>query len=222
LPAAQRAPIVHAYAVAVQTIFLYAIPVALLAFVVALFLRQVALRGLSRPGATDVGTGFGIPDQRTSAEQLEGQVVRILRSRFVEAVPALIQESGTGLDAVQLWIVRQVAIQQVRFGFADPVVIARGRHMPVGVIQPAIADAVAAGLLVADAKGLTLSPRGVDGFRHVVEAFIAWLTTQIEDTSGAPLDDTGRAELRKLARRLAVSMGTPVADPVELAGTGLG
>ena len=82
LPAAQRAPIVHAYAEAVQTVFLYAIPVALLAFVVALFLRQTPLRGLARPGATDVGKGFGIPDQRSSAQQLEGQVVRILRSRF--------------------------------------------------------------------------------------------------------------------------------------------
>ena len=221
LPAAQRAPIVHAYAEAVQTVFLYAIPVALLAFVVALFLRQTPLRGLARPGATDVGKGFGIPDQRSSAQQLEGQVVRILRSRFSEAVPALIQQSGTGLDAVQLWIVRQVAIQQARGGFADPLVIARGRHMPVGVIQPAIDDAVATGLLVAGSEGLTLTRRGFEGFRDVVEAFIVWLTAQLEDVSGEPLDDAARAELRRLARRLAVSQGPPVVDPVELAGSGL-
>ena len=148
--------------------------------------------------------------------------MRILRSRFAEAVPALIQESGTGLDAVQLWIVRQVAIQQARGGSADPLVIARGRHMPVGVIQPAIDDAVAAGLLVAGTEGLTLTRRGFEGFRDVVEAFIGWLTSQVEDTSGAPLDEAGRAELRKLARRLAVSMGPPVSDAVELASSGLG
>jgi EmrB/QacA subfamily drug resistance transporter len=221
LPAAQRAPIVQAYAEAVQTVFLYAIPVALLAFVVALFLKQVPLRGLARPGATDVGKGFGIPDQRSSAEQLEGQVVRILRSRFAEAVPALIQESGTGLDAVQLWIVRQVAIQQARGGFADPLAIARGRHMPVGVIQPAIDAAIAGGLLAAGSEGLTLTRRGFEGFRDVVEAFISWLTSQVEHTSGTQLDDAGRAELRRLARRLAVSAGPPVGDPVELASAGL-
>lgn len=213
LPAAQRAPIVHAYAEAVQTVFLYAIPVAILAFVVALFLKQVPLRGLAQPGATDVGTGFGVPDQRSSAEQLEGQVVRIVRSRFADAVPAMIEDSGTGLDAVQLWIVRQVAIQQVREGFADPVAIARGRYMPVGVIQPAIDDAVAAGLLLAGPDGLTLTRRGFEGFRDVVEAFIGWLTGQVEDVGGAPLDDASRAELRRLARRLALS-GPPVRDLV--------
>jgi hypothetical protein len=117
--------------------------------------------------------------------------------------------------------VRQVAIQQVRGGFADPLVIARGRHMPVGVIQPAIDVAVAAGLLEAGADGLTLTRRGVERFRGVVEAFIGWLTGQVEDVGGAPLDDAGRAELRTLARRLAVSAGPPVGDPVELARAGL-
>jgi EmrB/QacA subfamily drug resistance transporter len=87
LPDAQRAPIVAAYAEGVQTAFLYAIPVAFVAFLVALFLKQVPLRGLAQPGATDVGKGFGVPDQRSSAEQLEGQLVRILRSRSPRRYP---------------------------------------------------------------------------------------------------------------------------------------
>src|SRR5262249_35557162 len=81
LPPAQHAAVVHAYSASLQTVFASAIPVALIAFVVALFLKQVPMRGLTKPGATDLGHGFAMPDQRTAQEQLEGQVVRILRTR---------------------------------------------------------------------------------------------------------------------------------------------
>src|SRR3954471_9069337 len=47
-PDAQIAPIVGAYAHAMHVVFLAAIPVALVAFVVALFLKQVPLRGTAR------------------------------------------------------------------------------------------------------------------------------------------------------------------------------
>src|SRR4029077_16545372 len=65
LPAEQQAIIVHAYATSLQTVFASAIPVALVALVVSLFLKQVPMRGLTQPGASDLGHGFAMPDQRT-------------------------------------------------------------------------------------------------------------------------------------------------------------
>ena len=85
LPPGQQAAVVAAYADTLQYVFAAAIPVAVIAFVVALFLKQVPMRGLTQPGASEIGPAFAIPDQRTAQEQLEGQVVRILRTRLPEA-----------------------------------------------------------------------------------------------------------------------------------------
>ena len=121
LPTGQRAAVVAAYADALQNVFASAVPVALVAFVVALFLRQVPMRGLTQPGAAELGPGFAIPDQRAAHEHLEGQVVRILRTRLSESAAELLRSSSSGLSGVQVWTLRQVAIQQIHgHGSVDP------------------------------------------------------------------------------------------------------
>ena len=137
-----------AYADTLQYVFASAIPVAVVAFVVALFLKQVPMRGLTQPGASEIGPAFAIPDQRTAQEQLEGQVVRILRTRLPEAAERLLLSSQSGLDGVQVWTLRQVAIQQIHVhGPADPYDIAASHRVPMALIRPAIDDCVARGLL---------------------------------------------------------------------------
>ncbi|HWN33084.1 MAG TPA: MDR family MFS transporter, partial [Pseudonocardia sp.] len=79
LPAAQAAPIIDAYAETVQTLFRAGIPVALVALVLGLFLKQVPLRGVSRAAASDVGGGFAMPDGQTYREQLELAIARVFR-----------------------------------------------------------------------------------------------------------------------------------------------
>ena len=54
LPSGQHAFIVHAYAEALQVVFASAVPVALLALLVALFQRHKPMRGLTQPGAQDL------------------------------------------------------------------------------------------------------------------------------------------------------------------------
>ena len=56
LPLVQQAAVIAAYADTLQVVFASAIPVAVVAFVVALFLKQVPMRGLTRPGASEIGT----------------------------------------------------------------------------------------------------------------------------------------------------------------------
>ena len=162
-----------------------------------------------------------MPDQRTAQEQLEGQVVRILRTRLPEAARTLLESSQAGLDAVQVWTLRQVAIQQIhaqrpgRPATPSP----RSHRVPMALIQPAIDDCLALGLLVETHDGVELSEQGREQFRAFVLELWGWLVTEVEMANGEPLDDQGREDLRTIARRQMLS-DDPVTEPKELAQAG--
>ncbi len=220
LPAVQQAAVVAAYADTLQHVFASAIPVALVAFVVALFLKQVPMRGLTRPGAADIGPAFAIPDQRTAQEQLEGQVVRILRTRLPEAADRLLRTSKAGLDGVQVWTLRQVAIQQIHaHAPADPYAVAAAHRVPMALIRPAIDDCIGAGLLAEVGDLVELTEQGREQFRAFVIELWGWLVTEVEQANGEPLDEQGREDLRTIARRQMLS-DDPVTEPIELAQAG--
>ena len=63
--------IVQAYADAIHVVFLSAVPVALVAFALAWFLKEVPLRGSSRAGVSDVGDAFGMPEDSDRVRRLE-------------------------------------------------------------------------------------------------------------------------------------------------------
>jgi EmrB/QacA subfamily drug resistance transporter len=220
LAPAQHAAVVSAYAESLQHVFRAAVPVAVVALVVALLLKQVPMRGLTQPGATDLGHGFAMPDQRTSQEQLEGQVVRIIRTRLPEAAAALLDSSRAGLDAVQVWTLRQVAIQQLHLkGPVDPVSIAAAHRVPMALIWPAVDDAIRSHLLTEHAGTVELSEHGRERFRAFVRELWEWLVAQVEEANGEPLDDHGREDLRVIARRVLLS-DDPISEPTEIAQAG--
>jgi hypothetical protein len=80
-PKNQIAPIVDAYAHSLHVVFLAAVPVAGVAFVLSLVLKEFALRDTAKAGATDVGGGFGMPERAESLQQLQTAIARVLRSR---------------------------------------------------------------------------------------------------------------------------------------------
>jgi hypothetical protein len=217
---AEHAAVVSAYAESLQHVFRAAVPVAVVALVVALLLKQVPMRGLTQPGATDLGHGFAMPDQRTSQEQLEGQVVRIIRTRLPEAAAALLDSSRAGLDAVQVWTLRQVAIQQLHLkGPVDPVSIAAAHRVPMALIWPAVDDAIRSHLLTEHAGTVELSEHGRERFRAFVRELWEWLVAQVEEANGEPRDDQGREDLRVIARRVLLS-DDPISEPTEIAQAG--
>src|SRR4051794_39018459 len=220
LPPLQHDAVVAAYADSLQSVFASAIPVAVIAFIVALFLKQVPMRGLTRPGASDIGPAFAIPDQRTAQEQLEGQVVRILRTRLPQAAATLLQTSRAGLDGVQVWTLRQVAIQQIHaHGPTDPFDISASHRVPMALIRPAVDDCISQGLLREVEGRVELSERGREQFRAFVRELWGWLVTEVETANGEPLDEQGRDDLRTIARRQMLS-DDPVTEPKELAQAG--
>jgi hypothetical protein len=64
-------------------VFLWTVPVALLGFVVSLFLKQVRLRDSARIGSTDMGEGNASPTGADSQCLLESAVGRL--GRFLSA-----------------------------------------------------------------------------------------------------------------------------------------
>src|SRR6201996_642719 len=101
LPAASRAPVVAAYAHSLQHVFLFAVPVALLALLLALFLPQVTMRGVAR--VQGVGDGFAIAEGSDNERQLANVVAQILRRDNRSSAGAILARSGSALDPAAAW-----------------------------------------------------------------------------------------------------------------------
>ncbi|MFI5889536.1 MDR family MFS transporter [Actinoplanes sp. NPDC051513] len=204
LPAAQREPIVHAYAQTIQTLFLYAVPVALLAFVLALALKQVPLRDSSAAGATDLGEGFGLLDSQSSEGELERAIARVLRREGRDAAPAVFANSGTTLDVAAAWTVAQVRLR----GQGDRPVgvreVAHAHRIPAPVLEPAFAATVAQGYLHADDGLLVLTDRGDEEFAKLAAAWKSWLRDRLPVADGdGPSGEALDAALHRLATEVA-------------------
>jgi hypothetical protein len=89
----------------------------------------------------------------------------------------------------------------------------------VALVQPAISDCVRAGLVAEEDGRVELSDQGRERFRAFAGELWEWLTREVEEANGAPLDDQGRQDLRVIARRLLLS-DDPVTEPVEIAQAG--
>lgn len=59
----------------------------MIGFGVALFLKQVPLRGTAQASAGDMGDGFAMPSQETSEQRPERAIAGVMRSRGREQLP---------------------------------------------------------------------------------------------------------------------------------------
>lgn len=193
-----------AYADSFHVVFGAAIPLALLAMVLAAFLKQVPLRGLVAPAAADVGHGFGMPADRTSSELLEEQIVRVVRSpRALTIRERLLALDGMPDDAL-VWSVMEVAVHIHRLGAPARIAeMARLHLLPPGVLRPTLDSAVADGLLTEDERGFVLTPEGATTVRRVLAAVRQALVTEIEQEYGRILNEDERRDVGRIAWRLA-------------------
>lgn len=204
LPEAMQAPVISAYVDTLQHMFLFAIPVAAVAFFAALFLKTVPLRGLAASGAQDVGQGFGVPDQRSSAEQLESRLVWSLKRINDDWFDEISKDPS--VETARGWLVRAVAVGQHRAGGFLPVQqLARGFRAPLGLIEPAVADAAKAGLVQQYPEGIVLTEKGFAEFRQVVGRAFNRLRAEIEHESDRPLSDEDLRELGRVARHITLA-----------------
>ncbi|MEV4536014.1 MDR family MFS transporter [Asanoa sp. NPDC049518] len=205
LPPAQSGPIIEAYAQSVHSLFLYAVPVPLIAFVIALFLKEVPLRDTARAAAPDLGEGFGMPEAQSSDAELEQAISRVFRSEGPAAAPSVLAASGTKLSAADAWCLAQIHLRTRYAGPIDLAGIGRAYHMPGAVLRPAFAAAAWRGLVaIDDDECLSLTGPGEEAYTKLAEAWKTWLLTKLPERDGqrptrADLDTA----LSHIATRLA-------------------
>jgi EmrB/QacA subfamily drug resistance transporter len=202
LPAGQIQPIVHAYAQSLEKVFLWAVPVALAGFLLALALKEVPLRDSAKASAGDLGDGFGMPAQQSSEQCLERAIAAILRERGREQAPRILDRSGTSLTTAVAWGVIQIMrFAHVRGG-ADIDEIARWYRLPAAVLEPTFEQLASQGMAARSNGSLTLTPAGQTEGERLANALRAWLVEQLADWELNPDDGQINRALDHIARRM--------------------
>jgi MFS family permease len=103
LPAPVHAAYVHAYATSLSTVFLVALPIAAVAFLLTWLLPEVPLRRTA--AAVDAGQTVALPVQRTSSEELE-RALSVLNRREGrrEIFARLAQSARLDLPPIACWV----------------------------------------------------------------------------------------------------------------------
>ncbi|MEU7579025.1 MFS transporter [Streptomyces sp. NPDC041068] len=133
LPADLRPSALHAYASSITDVFLYAAPVALLAFVLAWFLKEDKLRGsVTAPDPTQ--TLASNPVERSSYDEC-ARALSVLGTRegrraIYEKITA---RAGYDLLPAASWLLLRIA----RHGSVEPAVLAERTTVPLTVITAA-------------------------------------------------------------------------------------
>jgi EmrB/QacA subfamily drug resistance transporter len=119
LPASVQHDILHAYSISLHPVFLTAAPIALIAFVLSWFLREVPLRTVAgetlrnSASVADIGDAVpAMPTQRSSAEEVERVLARLSATdlrRFGYA--RLARAAGLDLTGGATWILTRLGRQ---------------------------------------------------------------------------------------------------------------
>jgi EmrB/QacA subfamily drug resistance transporter len=196
LPAAIRADVQHAYSLALHPVFLYAIPVALVAFVLSWFLREVPLRATSSVG---IGEGLGAtPPARSSADEVERSLSRLagadLRRRGYER---LTERAGLDLPAGSSWILTRLAKQ----GPVPGAELARQADVTVDYGRPYVDRLVSEGMVVRSNGTLVLTDAGHEAADRLFAARREGLRELLADWAPEEYAELGEL-LTKLSRSL--------------------
>ncbi|MFE7120894.1 DHA2 family efflux MFS transporter permease subunit [Streptomyces sp. NPDC057654] len=195
LPAAQARPIVDAYADTVNYVFQWVVPVAVVGFVVAWFLKEVPLRDSARAGASDMGEGFAAPSSAEADRQLEWAVAGVMRKAKGGPVSRqILAESGSRLTAAEAWTLGQVHWRERVGAGATLSSIAAAHRMPPEVLEPAFARTAQGGYLRLSADHLSLTTAGEEELARLGAAWRSWLDANLEDWDITDPQDRARLD----------------------------
>ncbi|MCX4843918.1 MDR family MFS transporter [Streptomyces sp. NBC_00893] len=220
LPAAQSAPLAQAYADTLHTVFLWTVPVAVLGFFVALFLKQVKLRDTVRVGSTDMGEGFAQPGTGDSAKLLEFAVAKILHGAGPDTARRIIADSDTRLDMAGAWAVMQVELFTRMVGHAGLRLIATRHRLPPEVLVPVFDRMIEEGYLTGDGRVFTHTAAGSREAAAITDAWARWLGERLDEHGTRADDRQLRAAVDVIAKRLlAEDLAQELSPQKALAGT---
>ncbi|MEU5147569.1 MFS transporter [Streptomyces yangpuensis] len=156
LPGDLRPRVLDAYATAITDVFLYAVPVVLIAFVLACFLKEDKLRAsVTAPDVTE--TLASNPVQRSSHDEV-ARALSVLGSRegrrhVYEKITA---KAGYDLLPASSWLLLRIN----KYGSAEPALLAERVNVPLTVITDAARQIEERGLAVRDGLPLVLTEQG--------------------------------------------------------------
>lgn len=156
LPADLQPRVLDAYSTAITDVFLYAVPIVLIAFVVAWFLKEDTLRGsVTAPDVTE--TLASNPVQRSSHEEV-ARALTVLGTREGRrhVYEKITEKAGYDLLPASSWLLLRIN----KYGFADPAELAERTNVPLKIITDAARQIEGRGLAVRDGLPMVLTDEG--------------------------------------------------------------
>lgn len=201
------APIIAAYADSLSRVFLFAAPVAIVGFVLALFLKQVPLRDAAAMGSTDLGEGFAMPTAESPEALLETAIGRLLRQTTGMHLPAIAHTPGSHLDTPALWALLQIYRHAQDGGTAPLSAIVAQHRVPREILEPPFDRLVARGFAERDGDLLWLTPIGgreINFARNVIATWITDTLARSPEFEGRPDRMQVQGALERIARSVLV------------------
>jgi EmrB/QacA subfamily drug resistance transporter len=183
LSAQIAAPIIDAYADSLSRVFLFAAPVAIVGFVLALFLKQVPLRDTAASGSTDLGEGFGMPTIESPEKLLEVAIGRLLQRSHGVDLEALAHSPRCHVDTAGLWGLMQIYRHAAVTGTADLRDIADERRVPHQILEPTYGRLVGTGYATRTGYVYSLTPAGAAEINSARDLISSWITETLSQST---------------------------------------
>ncbi|MEU9302843.1 MFS transporter [Streptomyces sp. NPDC048269] len=156
LPAELRPRVLDAYATSITDVFLYAVPIVLIAFVVACFLKEDKLRAsVTAPDVTE--TLASNPVERSSRDEV-ARALSVLGTREGRrhVYEKITEKAGYDLLPAASWMLLRIN----KYGSAEPAMLAERTVVPLKAITDAARQTEERGLAVRDGLALVLTDKG--------------------------------------------------------------
>ncbi|GAB2841698.1 MFS transporter [Streptomyces deserti] len=166
LPPALRPAALHAYASSITDVFLYAAPVALLAFILAWFLKEDRLRGsVTAPDGTE--TFASNPVERSSYDEV-CRALSVLGTREGrrEIYRKITARAGYDLLPAASWMLLRIK----KYGSVEPAVLAERGPVPLTTVMEAARQVEERRLAVRQGLDLVLTDRGREVAERLAQA----------------------------------------------------
>jgi DNA-binding MarR family transcriptional regulator len=162
-----------------QTVFLVAVPIAALAFLLSWLLPELPLR--KSIATVDVSEGFGLPDSRSSLQEIQLSLERIAsRENRVELYQTMAHRAGIDLPPQSVWLLYRLADRPA----ATVREVADRLKVKSDILQHALQGLIRAGMVAEVQRGpehdLALTPSGGAAMDRLTEARRTGLTDLLE------------------------------------------
>ncbi|MFD8543850.1 DHA2 family efflux MFS transporter permease subunit [Streptomyces sp. NPDC059649] len=206
LPARQAAGVLQAYANSITDVFLYAVPVVFVAFVLAWFLKEEPLRSsVTAPDTSEVLSSN--PVERSSREECARALSKLGSMEGRKHIYEKITErAGLDLKPAASWLLLRIH----RYGSVEPGLLAERSTVPLGVLAESVRQVEERGLATRDGLLMLLTDRG----REVTERLSAARQESLAEMLGDWWTKDRPTDLTELVRELTAELcGSDAEEP---------